>query len=116
MGFQTPGGRKTKKVLVYSGLLRKGSNAGDDRYILYVDVKAKLPDVYTKLTKDNFFIIPSSISLLINSSPYSLQWDCTMSYDASSGRLTLSRFSNQDSNGYGGAWALLMYGSIYCIY
>lgn len=111
MGFQTPGGRKIKKVLVYSGAFHN-VNA----YTLTINVAGYLPNDYKKLTKDNFFVQKTSVHLIINTSPHNLTWSSSISYDPGTGNLTLSRYNGQDRDGAGGAWQVINYGNIYAIY
>lgn len=111
MGVQAPGGRKLKKVLVYSGAFHNVN-----RYTLTINVAGTLPDVYKKLTKDNFFVRKTSVYLTINTSPHNITWYSAITYDPNSGNLTLSRYDGQDADGAGGAWQVVNYGEVYAIY
>lgn len=91
MGFSSVGGRKSKVIDIKNPEVYYDTES--DPYTIY-DLKAKIPDIYSKLTLENFSIVSidyetlSSVSIRIN----------LASYDAKTGRLKVNRSYRKENN------------------
>ena len=63
-----------------------------------INVKSKLPDVYTKLTKDNFFIEPARATVIYGTPVDGTgepAWGFSKSYNAQTGVLSMGQMGGQ---------------------
>lgn len=82
-----------------------------------INVKSKLPDIYQKLTSDNFYIEPYQSRVLAGGSidwSGEKYWTFSKSYSPSTGTLTMSMMGQTLESGHlhGG----LLSGTVYAVY
>lgn len=85
------------------------------------DVKSVLPDIYDKLTVDNFIVEPKRISLhaySVGEIDNTVTWDCGKHiYDSNTGILKIGQiYVYTDKAGIGSSNATVNQRDIYCIY
>ena len=107
---RTPGGGG-KLVVVKLGTIGCWNAGGS------IDVKSKLPDIYQKLTSENFFIEPYQSRVLAGGSidwSGDKYWSFSKSYSPSTGKLTMSKMGQTLQSGHlhGG----LSSGTAYAVY
>lgn len=107
---RTPGGGG-KLVVVKLGTIGCWNGGGS------IDVKSKLPDIYQKLTSENFFIEPYQSRVLAGGSidwGGDKYWSFSKSYSPSTGKLTMSMMGQTLQSGHlhGG----LSSGTAYAVY